>query len=103
MRLIEQFPVKAEWRDAPPHSGILPDAISRNFKQMSPLVYTDMHIYTNQYYQLYLDVKLISLKLFSSSDTKCFLEITFPGADPAFIIRGRPNSEIFPSDLRNIG
>ena len=40
----------------PLHSEILAEAISRNFQQMSLLVYTHILIYTNQYYELYFVV-----------------------------------------------
>ena len=36
------------------------------------------------------------------TDLDLSYEITYTGADPAFLIRGRPNSEIFLSDLREL-
>ena len=36
----------------------------------------------------------------SRTQAKCFLGISVSGADPAFLVRGGPNSEIFLSDLR---
>ena len=40
----------------PLRSGILAKAINRNFEQMSPLIYTHIHICTDRYYQFYLMV-----------------------------------------------